>query len=460
MSFPMRFSPSAGLTALLLSASLAAGPRIETGPSTLVYPDFWHTPLGLHRGTPRLLRLLLGDQVRFNDPAGVACTRMAEWGSQGPQITAFGVNSGSGQIVYNPDMMHLAVFGQAGGGEGRFYAPVGIACHPSGRVAVADSGNHRIVFLRYARGTLRWEGSLGSRGSGPGQFENPRWVALDSQARLYVSDTGNNRIQIFDADGRFLRQFGGDPEANNSLIQPQALAVVDLQEPYSEQPFESLYVVDQHHGRIQRFSLDGRFLGQFTASDLGRTTVYFDGIALDYFNNLWVADRSSDQLHKLDRQLQWLDSWGEHGRGDGQLDSPRGVAIYRHYGQVLVLERESAQYLWIGTDVKDIRFSRVEDPLLGPKLRLDYRLSERSWVDCWVTDLQGKKLAALSRRRLQRQGQQTLFWDGRLDDGRLIRPGAYELLFNVEATYASATYVVKELKRRFSVRAPPEPAAP
>lgn len=441
------------LACLSLSAPLAAGPRIATEPSTLVYPDFWHTPLGLHRGTPRLLRMMLGDSVRFNDPMGVACAHMDESVGEGPQITAFGVNSGSGQIVYNPDMLHLAVFGEEGGGEGRFYQPIGIACTPSGKVAVADSGNNRVVLLQYSQGALHWVGSLGTRGNGPGQFEDPRWVALDSQGRLYVSDTGNNRIQVFSAEGVFLESFGGDPDANNSLVEPQAIAVVDPLEPFAAEPGQSgIYVVDQYHGRIQRFSLDGRFLGQLTANDLGKPAVYFEGVALDYFNNLWVADRSSDQIHKLDRQLQVLDSWGHSGDGDGELNSPRGLAIYRHYGQMLTLEKNSAQYLWIGADLKNIQFSRVDDPVIGPKLRLDYLLTERSWVDAWVEDRDGNKLATLLKHRLQKQGGQSLFWNGDLDTGFRIQSGAYQLVFHVEATYSSATYVVKEVRRRFTVK--------
>jgi hypothetical protein len=443
-----------GLFCLLsLAAPALGGPRIASEPSTLVYPDYWHTPLGLHRGTPRLLAFMLGDQVKFDDPMGVACARMAEQGGTGPQITAFGVNSGSGQIVYNPDMMHLAVFGQAGGGDGRFYNPIGIACHPSGRVAVADSGNHRIVFLRYKDGKLQWDHVLGTHGSGPGQFENPRWVALDSQERLYVSDTGNNRIQVFNADDSFVTTWGGDPNANNSIVEPQALAVVDPQEPFSADPgWSSLYVVDNYHGRIQRFGLDGRFLGQVVASDLDKPAVYFEGLALDYSNNLWVADRSSDQIHKFDRRLEFLDSWGKHGDEDGQVNSPRGIAIYRHYGQVLTLEKEAAQYLWIGADVKDIKFTRVDDPQLGPRLRLDYKVTERAWVDAWIESLDGDKIATLIKHHLQKPGGQTIFWNGDLDSGFRIANGPYNLVFNAEATYSSATYVVKEVRRRFVVK--------
>jgi hypothetical protein len=438
---------------LCLAPGAQAGPRIVTKPSSLVYPDFWHTPMGLHRGTPRLLRLMLGDAVRFDEPAGVAVARMAELGPPGPQITAFGVNSGAGQIVYNPSMLRLDYFGQAGGGEGRFYRPVGVAAHPSGRVAVADSGNHRIVFLRYAQGKLAWSHTLGTRGRGPGEFENPRWVALDSQERLYVSDTGNNRVQVFGAEGAFLMEFGGDPDANNSLLEPQAIAVVDPLEPHAAQRGQAgIYVVDQYHGRVQRFGLDGRFLGQLNASDLGKSAVYLTGIALDYFNNVWVADRSSDQIHKLDRQLEYIDSWGRPGEGDFMLNSPRGLAIYRHYGQMVVLEKESAQYLWIGADIRGISFNRVEDPLLGPKLRLDYTLTERAWVDAWVEDPKGNKIATLVKRRLQKQGGQSVFWNGDLDTGFRIPNGPYTLVFNAEATYSSATYVKRELKKKFVVR--------
>lgn len=443
----------AALFISLFSLPLWAGPRQIDSPSTLVFPDYWHTPLGMHRGTPRLLRVMLGDKVQFDDPMGVAAVRMAESGTQGPQLTAFGVNSGSGQIVFNPSMTRLDVYGMAGGGEGRFYKPVGVAAHPSGRVVVADSGNHRIVYLRYSNGKLTWSGTLGSRGNGPGQFENPRWVALDSQERLYVSDTGNNRIQIFSADGLFLQSFGGNPDANNSLVEPQALAVVDPLEPFAAEPGQSgLYVVDQYHGRIQRFSLDGRFLGQLTAEDLGQPAVYFQGVALDYFNNLWVTDRSSDQIHKFNRQLEPLDSWGGTGKEDGQFYSPRGVAIYRHYGQTLVLEKESAQYLWIGSDIKDLKFERVDDPKLGPQLRMDYKVTERAWVDVWVEDLNGERLATLLKRRLQKQGEQSLFWNGDMDNGFRIQSGSYNLIFQAEATYSSSTYVQKVMKKRFVVK--------
>jgi DNA-binding beta-propeller fold protein YncE len=439
------------LALLCLSSLSQAEPAVITSPSSLVYPDFWHTPLGLHRGSPKLLKLMLGDRAVFNDPAGVACTRMRENGEQSPQITAFGVNSGAGQLIYNPDMKSLDVYGEEGSGEGHFLKPIGVACLPDGRVVVADSGNHRVVQLQFSKGHLRWMGSFGVRGAGPGQFQDPRWVALDSRGRCYVSDTGNNRVQVFDPQGQFLFAFGQDQDGANSLLEPQALAVVDAQEPYAAEAAEALYVVDRYHGRIQKFDLNGNFQDQASPADTGRSLVYFDGIALDYFNNVWVSDRGNHQILKFDPYLQYVDSWGSQGTGDGHLDSPRGLAIYRHYGQLLVLEKEEAQYLWLGADVKDVRFSKLEGGD-GVQLRIDYRLTEKANVDCWIETLEREHLLTLLDKKRFAQGPQTLLWDGNLLNGYRIPSGTYFLVFQVEASYSSATYFKREMRKRFIVK--------
>jgi hypothetical protein len=408
--------------------------------------------LGIHRGTPALLALLLDKDARFDDPSGLACTHLDSLGAPSPQISAFGLNSGSGQIVYNPDMKTLASFGTAGSGEGQFLRPLGIACSPDGRVVVADSGNNRLVLLQMQENALHWVQVLGEGGDAPGQFHEPSGVAVDSQGRLYVADTGNNRVQVFGPDGVFVRTFGGDPNANNSMARPVAIAVVDPDEPYAAEADGSVYVIDRDRGRIQRFSLKGEFLGQLTAADLGRASVHFDSLALDYFDNVWVTDREACQILKFDQHLQWVDSWGKPGDEDGCLDSPRGIAIVRHYGQVLVLERQSAQYLWVGSDIRDIKFSPQLDPDRGLLARLDYRVTERAWVDAWVEDKARHKLATLLDHKLQRQGDQTLFWNGSMDDGARIPAGPYSLVFQAEATYSSATYVKRELRKNFVVK--------
>ena len=52
-----------------------------------------------------------------------------------------------------------------------------------------------------------WVKSWGIAGHGPGQFNTPHAIAVDRTGNVYVADRGNARIQVFDTDGKFLRQF-------------------------------------------------------------------------------------------------------------------------------------------------------------------------------------------------------------------------------------------------------------
>ncbi len=450
------------LAAALVSGTCHSGPRLVRGPACLVYPDFWGTPFGIHRGTQRLLDLLLDGAVRFNDPQGAACAPM-DPGTPGPPVpTFFGVNAGSGQIVYNPDLRSLAVYGGLGSGPGRFLRPHGIACLPDGTVAVADSGNDRVVFLRYLRGRLTWDHALGSPGRGAGQFLDPEGVALDSQGRLFVADTGNDRVQVFDRAGVFLGSFGADPGAANALDGPQALAVEDPLETGAHRPEAALFVADQGSARLQKFSLNGDFLSEVSGADLGRPGMRFGALALDYFGNVWATDPALDEIHKFDAHLQWIDDWGRPGDGDGRLDQPRGIAILRAYGQVVVLERACAQYLWIGADLEGLRVTHARDLARGGWARFDYRVSEGAWVWAWIEDTAGRRVATLLKRGYQSQGDQTLYWNGLADGGRPTPPGIYRVELRAEAAYSSSHYVQRAATAEFTLPSSPRPlqAAP
>jgi hypothetical protein len=51
-------------------------------------------------------------------------------------------------------------------------------------------------------------GEAGISGTAPGQFTFPRAVTVDSEGRIYVADSGHNRVQVFNADGTLLQQWG------------------------------------------------------------------------------------------------------------------------------------------------------------------------------------------------------------------------------------------------------------
>src|SRR5436190_12646360 len=75
---------------------------------------------------------------------------------------------------------------------------------PNGRLFVSDGyGNARILeYTAEGKRVKMW----GSAGAGPGQFNIPHGIAYQGNT-LYVADRGNSRVQRFDLDGRYLGEW-------------------------------------------------------------------------------------------------------------------------------------------------------------------------------------------------------------------------------------------------------------
>jgi DNA-binding beta-propeller fold protein YncE len=113
-------------------------------------------------------------------------------------------------------LLTLGVKGERGEDENHFYRPADIAFAPTGDVYVADGyGNSRVVkFTKDGKYITAW----GKPGSGPSEFDTVHSVAVDSRGTVYVSDRENNRIQIFDANGKYLREWNHLGATQNIFI--------------------------------------------------------------------------------------------------------------------------------------------------------------------------------------------------------------------------------------------------
>ncbi|MSV30609.1 MAG: hypothetical protein EXQ52_17970 [Bryobacterales bacterium] len=129
----------------------------------------------------------------------------------------------------------------------RFNRPTDIAFAPNGDVFVADGyGNSRIVKISKDGKLIK---TWGKKGLGEGEFDTPHSIAIDKQGRVYVADRENYRIQIFDSEGRFLKQW-------THIGAPWGL---DL----ARDGF--LYMSDGYNNRVLKLDLDGKILGAFGA---------------------------------------------------------------------------------------------------------------------------------------------------------------------------------------------------
>lgn len=156
----------------------------------------------------------------------------------------------------------------------------------------------------------KWLKSWGEPGSKPGQFSTPHSIAVDAAGSVYVADRGNRRIQVFDGEGKFLRQISidvpFDPSARPAIgdKQEQPNPTMSSGSPWAicitPPPNQVMYSSDAFPGRIYKLSLDGKVLGV-----LGRTGKlpgefgWIHEIACPSENELYVAELLNWRVQKL-----------------------------------------------------------------------------------------------------------------------------------------------------------------
>jgi outer membrane protein assembly factor BamB len=180
--------------------------------------------------------------------------------------------------------------------------PIGLAIGPSGDVYISDL-SMRITQLT-ADGTVvrRW----GGEGTGRGQFDfipaaanaNVNGsIGVGPDGKVYVSDSDNHRIQVFTADGKFIREFGSLGSEPGQFTIP-----FDV----SADAAGNVYVTDDGLRRLTKFSPDGE--------------------------PIWVADASTDAV--LDGHLHDADVDAD-GRVVLMNDDLRKVVIMSPAGEVV-----------------------------------------------------------------------------------------------------------------------------
>lgn len=196
---------------------------------------------------------LLGDRgaapsaVRLRSPAAIALA---------PDGTRYVIDHQLNRVFHQDAEGNLIrSWGGSGSAPGLFNDAWGIAVDARGDVYVADTFNHRVQKFDANGNLLRTWGQPGvSNAPGEGTFTfffGPRAIAFDRNGRVLVSDTGNKRVQVFDAEGNFITQFGEPGEAPGQFNEPVGIAV-------DEQGL--IYVADVWNRRVQVFDAEYRFV--------------------------------------------------------------------------------------------------------------------------------------------------------------------------------------------------------
>ena len=220
--------------------------------------------------------------------------------------------------VFTLNGQKLRSFGTYGSGQGQFNIPFGLTLDGEGNVLVADFWNHRIQKFT-AQG--QFLAAVGAKGSGPLQFSLPTDIAFNtSNKRFYVAEIGNDRIQILNFDLSIsVLSFGKKGSRKGCFDCAHSVACDST---------GNVYVADAGNHRIQVFTAEGKFLRMFGRHGEGRGELgYPAGVAIDTSDIVYVSEEGNYRVSVFTSDGLFVTSFGHRGNGPGEFAKPRGLVV-------------------------------------------------------------------------------------------------------------------------------------
>ncbi|MDQ1474757.1 MAG: hypothetical protein QOJ99_6237 [Bryobacterales bacterium] len=220
-------------------------------------------------------------------------------------------------------------------GKGLFKIPHAIRIDAQGNVWTVDAGNS-MVYKFTPKGEKLMEISVGEQPEGKTAFTGTTDIAFAPNGHLYISDGyGNARVLEDTADGKRLKQWGSAGSGPGQFRQPHGIAVDDR---------GTVYVADRQNGRLQRFDLNGKYLGEWDNLGMVTTVAFRDGA-------LWIGTQLRSEPTSADGWLMKIDR--KSGKILGYVESAHGhhVLNVAAKGELLSGARPDT-VLWFRDSVK------------------------------------------------------------------------------------------------------------
>jgi streptogramin lyase len=148
---------------------------------------------------------------------------------------------------------------------------------PSGDIFVLQGhGKAESLVLKFDRDG-NFIKSWGGKGNGPGQFDLPHSLVFDAQGLLYIADRNNARIQVFDADGNYIRE-SQHPGTPCGLFMGAD---------------QHIWLAHGHAGQIMKLDLNGKVVGAMADAGTGKIPGKYGEahyIAVSPRDEVFVAD--------------------------------------------------------------------------------------------------------------------------------------------------------------------------
>jgi len=162
-------------------------------------------------------------------------------------------------------------------GKGLYKIPHSIRVDPAGNIWTVDAASSMVYkFSREGKKLLEIDvGGLPAAPKSP--FCGTTDIAFAPAGRVFISDGyANARILEYTAQGKRVREWGTPGTGPGEFHLPHGIAI-DAQ--------NIIYVADRENGRIQRFNLDGHYIGEW--ADLGKTF----SLKITPAGDLWIGSQ-------------------------------------------------------------------------------------------------------------------------------------------------------------------------
>ena len=203
----------------------------------------------------------------------------------------------------------LRSFGTHGSSNGRFNGPRGIAVDGEGNILVVDNFNRRIQ--KFTAGG-QFISAAGTKDRGYPNFSSPSGIAFNtSNKNVYVSDTGAHCVVILNSDLTYFKSFGNS--GNRKLKRPLGIACDST---------GKVYVAESGNNHVQVFTAEGEFVRM-----LDRQLDSPSCIAIDASDMMYISQNGHNRIAVFSSEGQFMTSFGKKGGGLGQLKLPMGLAV-------------------------------------------------------------------------------------------------------------------------------------
>lgn len=229
----------------------------------------------------------------------------------------------------------ILVFDQAGKllrsfGKGLYKIPHSIRIDPRGNVWTVDAESS-MVYQHTPNGKLLLKIEVGGQPEKHrSNFKGTTDICFGPNGRLFISDGyGNARVLEYTMTGKKVREWSHHGTGDGEMFVPHGIAI---------DKSGTLFVADRENGRIQRFTMDGKFLGLW--DHLGKTF----SITITPNEDLWIGTQPRTSPNGQDGWILKIDK--KTGKILGHVESAgtHSVALVKP-GQPITGARPS-HILW------------------------------------------------------------------------------------------------------------------